>query len=110
VRAARGEIFDVAVDLRRNSPSFGKWVGCVLNDQNKRQLWIPPGFAHGFAVLSPEAEVLYKATDYYAPIYDRTLLWNDPAVGIDWPLTSPPLLSPKDQGGLPLAESEVFDF
>ncbi|MBE9204621.1 dTDP-4-dehydrorhamnose 3,5-epimerase [Synechocystis salina LEGE 06099] len=110
VRATRGEIFDVAVDLRRNSPSFGQWVGYVLNDHNKRQLWIPAGFAHGFAVLSPEAEVLYKATDYYAPTYDRTLLWNDPAIGIDWPLTTPPLLSPKDQRGLRLAEAEVFDF
>ncbi|AIE75196.1 MULTISPECIES: dTDP-4-dehydrorhamnose 3,5-epimerase [unclassified Synechocystis] len=109
VRAARGEIFDVAVDLRRSSPSFGHWVGCILSAENKRQLWIPPGFAHGFSVLSPQAEVLYKATDYYAPNHERTLLWNDPYLNIDWQLKETPILSSKDQQGIPLEKAEVFE-
>ncbi len=109
VRVARGEILDVAVDLRRSSPSFGQWVSCVLSAENKRQFWIPPGFAHGFSVLSKEAEVLYKASDYYAPDYERTLLWNDATVNIDWQLKETPILSGKDQQGICLQEAEVFD-
>jgi dTDP-4-dehydrorhamnose 3,5-epimerase len=110
VRAGVGSVFDVAVDLRRNSPSFGRWVGCLLSAENKRQLWIPPGFAHGFLVLSPAAEFLYKTTDYYAPQYERTLLWNDSEIGIDWPLKDKPLLSPKDAAGKPLKAADYFDF
>jgi dTDP-4-dehydrorhamnose 3,5-epimerase len=111
VRAIFGEIFDVAVDLRRNSPTFGRWEGIVLSAENKKQLWIPPGFAHGFYVLSEWAEFFYKVTDYYAPNWERCLLWNDPAVGIEWPLVSgqPPLLSEKDLHGKLLSEAEVFD-
>jgi dTDP-4-dehydrorhamnose 3,5-epimerase len=100
VRVACGEIFDVAVDVRRDSPSFGQWTGQVLSEDDRRQLWIPPGFAHGFLVLSEFADVLYKATDYYAPQHERCIAWNDPAIGIAWPLAGPPVLSPKDaQGG-----------
>ncbi|NJL83738.1 MAG: dTDP-4-dehydrorhamnose 3,5-epimerase, partial [Chloroflexaceae bacterium] len=99
VRAIRGAIFDVAVDLRAYAPTFGQWTGCELSADNKRQLWVPPGFAHGFLVLSPEAEVLYKTTDYYAPQYERYLLWNDPELQIDWPLSAAPILSEKDQRG-----------
>jgi dTDP-4-dehydrorhamnose 3,5-epimerase len=111
VRAVVGEVFDVAVDLRRNSPTLGKWVGMHLSAANKRQLWIPPGFAHGFYVLSEWAEVLYKTTDYYAPEWDRTLLWNDPSVGIAWPLINGqlPTVSEKDARGLPLSEANLFD-
>jgi dTDP-4-dehydrorhamnose 3,5-epimerase len=111
VRAVAGEIFDVAVDLRRRSPTFGRWAGVTLSTENKKQLWIPPGFAHGFYVLSDWAEVFYKATDYYAPQWERRLLWNDPALGIRWPLKDgrQPLLSPKDAQGTPLAQAEVFD-
>jgi dTDP-4-dehydrorhamnose 3,5-epimerase len=111
VRAVVGEVFDVAVDLRRNSPTLGKWVGMHLSAANKRQLWIPPGFAHGFYVLSEWAEVLYKTTDYYAPEWDRTLLWNDPSVGIAWPLINGqlPTVSEKDARGLPLSEADLFD-
>lgn len=109
VRVATGEIYDVAVDIRRNSPTYGKWVGIRLNTDNKRQLWIPPGFAHGFYVISETADVLYKTTDYYAPQHERTILWNDPDLNIHWPLTThEPMLSTKDQAGQPLAEAEVF--
>jgi len=106
VRAAVGEVFDVAVDLRRNSPTFGKWVGQNLSAENRRQLWIPPGFAHGFLVLSEWAEIIYKATDFYAPEWERTLLWSDPQVQIQWPVFEdfPPILSPKDAGGRTLQE------
>jgi dTDP-4-dehydrorhamnose 3,5-epimerase len=109
VRVAIGEIFDVAVDIRKNSATFGKWVGCVLTAQNKRQFWIPKGFAHGFYVLSECAEVLYKTTDYYAPQYERTLLWNDPDLAIDWSLTAEPILSAKDKAGLFFKEAELFE-
>lgn len=110
VRVVAGQIFDVAVDLRRSSPTFGQWVGEVLSAENKRQLWIPPGFAHGFYVLSEWAEVVYKASDFYAPQWERTLLWNDPAVGIEWPLEGSPelLISEKDRAGLPLAQAETY--
>lgn len=109
VRAARGAIFDVAVDLRRSSPAFGRWFGVELTEDNHRELWVPPGFGHGFLVLSDYADVLYKATDYYAPEHERSLLWNDPAVGIDWPLHgAEPLLSAKDAAGLRLADCEVY--
>jgi dTDP-4-dehydrorhamnose 3,5-epimerase len=111
VRVIAGEIYDVAVDLRRASPTFGKWVGYHLSAENHLQIWIPPGFAHGFYVLSKGAEVSYKTTDYYAPQFERTLLWNDPAIGIEWPLLAErsPLLSAKDAQGKRLNESEVFD-
>jgi len=111
VRAVVGEVFDVAVDIRRSSPTFGQWVGVVLSAENRRQLWVPPGFAHGFYVLSEWAEIVYKVTDFYAPEWERTLLWNDPAIGIDWPLIDdkPPILSPKDAAGLPLDQAELFD-
>ncbi|TWI64221.1 dTDP-4-dehydrorhamnose 3,5-epimerase [Pseudoduganella lurida] len=109
VRVTAGSVFDVAVDLRRASPTFGKWFGVELSAENKRQFWIPPGFAHGFAVTSEFAEFLYKTTDYYAPEHERALLWNDPAVGIDWPIDGVPLLSAKDQKALALADAEVFE-
>ena len=110
VRVVAGEIFDVAVDLRRSSPTFGRWVGQCLSVKNKYQLWIPSGFAHGFFVLSDWAEIVYKATDYYAPEWERTLLWNDPAIGIAWPLLEGgvPILSAKDLRGIPLAQAETF--
>jgi dTDP-4-dehydrorhamnose 3,5-epimerase len=108
VRVVAGEIFDVAVDIRRGSPTFGKWVGETLSATNKRQLWVPAGFAHGFVVLSDSAEVLYKTTDYYAPSYDRSILWNDPAIGITWPITDQPILSSKDQAGVLLADAELL--
>jgi dTDP-4-dehydrorhamnose 3,5-epimerase len=110
-RVVVGEVFDVAVDIRRSSPTFGRWVGAVLSAQNRRQIWVPPGFAHGFYVLSEWAEILYKVSDYYAPQWERTLLWNDPVIGIEWPLLSglPPALSPKDLQGLPLDQAELFD-
>ena len=108
VRVTAGEVFDVCVDLRKHSETFGHSVAVMLSAQNHRQLWIPPGFAHGFLVVSSHAEFLYKTTDYYAPEYERSLLWNDPALGIDWPLTAEPLLSAKDKVGLPLAQAEVF--
>jgi dTDP-4-dehydrorhamnose 3,5-epimerase len=108
VRVTAGEVFDVCVDLRKHSETFGHSVAVMLSAQNHRQLWIPPGFAHGFLVVSSHAEFLYKTTDYYAPEYERSLLWNDPALGIDWPLTAEPLLSAKDKIGLPLAYAEVF--
>lgn len=111
VRAVVGEIFDVVVDLRRSSPTFGRWVGVLLSAKNKKQLWIPPGFAHGFYVLSEWAEAVYKTTDYYAPEWERSLLWNDPALGIEWPLLDrrPPVLSEKDSHGKLLSEAELFD-
>ncbi len=112
VRVVRGEVFDVAVDLRRSSATFGQWVGERLSADNKRQLWIPEGFAHAFVVLTESAEFLYKTTDYYAPEYERCVLWNDPAIGIDWHgngLVGAPLLSAKDAAGLPLAQAELFD-
>jgi dTDP-4-dehydrorhamnose 3,5-epimerase len=109
VRAARGEIFDVAVDLRRSSPRFGRWTGHRLSEENKRMLWIPPGFGHGFLVLSEVAEVLYKATDFYAPEGERSILWSDPEIGIDWPqAAAPPVLSAKDAAGATLRHAEVF--
>lgn len=109
VRASLGEVFDVAVDIRKNSPYFGKWVGCLLSAENKRQLWVPPGFAHGFLVLSEVAEFLYKTTDYYAPQYERSILWNDPEIGIDWPLNGIEVkLSAKDRVGQLLKEADIF--
>lgn len=110
VRVISGEVFDVAVDIRRSSPFFGKWAGTRLSAENKKMLWVPPGFAHGFYVLSPEAESTYKCTDYYAPEHERSILWNDPAVSIDWPLIPgpPPVLSRKDEQGLYLGDAEVF--
>ncbi|MEH2214082.1 dTDP-4-dehydrorhamnose 3,5-epimerase [Nostoc sp.] len=109
IRAVVGSIFDVAVDIRKSSPTFGKWVGSELSAENKRILWIPLGFAHGFLVLSEIAEVLYKTTDYYAPQSDRTILWNDPDLAIDWPLSAPPILSAKDEAGKSFRTAEVFD-
>jgi len=108
VRVVAGEVFDVAVDLRKSSPSFGQWVGEYLSAENKRQIWIPEGFAHGFLVLSNTAEFLYKTTDYYAPEHERSLHWNDPAIGIQWPIQGKPLLAAKDAAGKLLAEAEVF--
>lgn len=108
VRVVVGEIFDVVVDIRRSSPTFGLWIGERLSADNKHQLWIPPGMAHGFLVLSEAAEVLYKTTDYYAPACERTIRWNDPDLNIAWPLTTPPTLSPKDQAGALLKDAEVF--
>jgi len=108
VRVVAGEVFDVAVDLRKSSPSFGRWFGTHLSAQNQRQLWIPEGFAHGFVVLSESAEFLYKTTDYYAPEYERSLLWNDPELGIEWPFDEPPQLSAKDQAGKRLSDAELF--
>ena len=108
VRVVAGEVFDVAVDLRRSSPTFGRWVGERLSAANQRIMWVPEGFAHGFLVLSESAEFLYKTTDYYAPEHERTLLWNDPALGIAWPLEGAPLLKPKDAAGTPLANAESF--
>ena len=103
VRAVVGEVFDVAVDIREGSPTYGKWVGEVLSAENKRQMWIPPGFAHGFFVLSEYADFLYKATDYYAPEFERGILWNDPNLAITWPLTGTPVVSAKDAQNAPLA-------
>lgn len=108
VRVVSGEVLDVAVDIRKSSPTFGQWVSCILSEQNKRQFWIPAGFAHGFVVLSETADFLYKTTDYYAPEYERSLLWNDPDLGIDWQITTEPILSAKDKSALPLKEAELF--
>lgn len=108
VRVVSGEVFDVAVDLRKSSPRFGAWTGVVLSAANKRQLWVPPGFAHGFLVMSESAEFLYKTTDYWAPEHERCLQWDDPALGIEWPLQDRPILSPKDQLGKLLKDAEVF--
>jgi dTDP-4-dehydrorhamnose 3,5-epimerase len=108
VRVVAGAVFDVAVDIRKSAPTFGKWVGCLLSAENKRQLWVPVGFAHGFVVVSQTAEVLYKATDYYAPGQERCILWNDPDLAINWELTAPPVLSAKDQAGQPFKAAELF--
>lgn len=108
VRVTRGEVLDVAVDIRRSSPHFGQWVAVRLSAQNHRQLWVPEGFAHGFVVLSDFAEFLYKTTDYYTPSAERSIRWDDPTLAIDWELTEPPQLSVKDQAGTLLAEAEVF--
>jgi dTDP-4-dehydrorhamnose 3,5-epimerase len=108
LRVTAGEVFDVAVDLRRSSPTFGKFAGIVLSAANKKQLWIPEGLAHGYLVLSEAAEVLYKTTDYYSPEDERCLIWNDPDVGIDWPKDGAPILSAKDRLGLPLSKAEIF--
>ncbi len=109
VRVVAGEVYDVAVDLRRASPTFGKWVGFTLSAENKRIAWIPPGFAHGFCVTSASAEFLYKATDYYSPEHERSLLWNDPALGIPWPLHgAEPQLAAKDRAGVLLKDAELF--
>ena len=110
LRVVTGEIFDVAVDIRKHSPTFGKWFGTYLSAENKQMLWVPIGFAHGFYVTSPEAELLYKTTDYYAPQWERTILWNDPAINIQWPNQDEALsLSPKDEAGNLLSESEIFE-
>jgi dTDP-4-dehydrorhamnose 3,5-epimerase len=109
VRVTEGEVFDVAVDLRRSSPSFGRSVGVVLSAANRRMLWIPPGFAHGFVVLSENAAFLYKATDYWYPQHERTLFWSDPALRIDWPLAGAPTLAAKDAAGRLLADADVYD-
>jgi dTDP-4-dehydrorhamnose 3,5-epimerase len=108
VRAISGNIFDVVVDLRRSSSSFGKWISVELSSDNKRHLWIPPGFAHGFAVISESAEVIYKTTDYWRPQYERSLLWSDPNIGIEWPFKFPPILSVKDAAGKILSEADHF--
>ena len=108
VRVVAGEVWDVAVDLRRSSPTFGKWVGVTLSAANRRMLWVPVGFAHGFVVVSDGAEFLYKTTDYYAPEHERSLLWNDPALAIPWPLQGEPILKPGDANGTPLARAETF--
>ena len=109
MRVVAGEIFDVVVDLRRSSPTFGKWVGEHLSADNKKMIWVPNGFGHGFAVLSDYADFLYKTTDYWAPQHERTLLWNDPALAIAWPLAGEPILAAKDRAGKRLADAEVFD-
>ncbi|UXV18286.1 dTDP-4-dehydrorhamnose 3,5-epimerase [Pseudomonas fluorescens] len=109
VRVVSGEIFDVAVDIRKGSATFGQWVGEVLSAENKRQLWIPEGFAHGFVVLSESAELLYKSTDYYAPAHERCLAWDDPSLAIKWPIDGTPTLSDKDTKGQLLSAAEVFD-
>jgi dTDP-4-dehydrorhamnose 3,5-epimerase len=110
LRVVVGEIFDVAVDLRRNSADFGKWFGTYLSAENKQMLWVPPGFAHGFYVTSAETELLYKATDYYAPQWERTIVWNDPGLNIQWPLKGEkPILSPKDAAGSLLSAADVYE-
>ncbi len=108
VRVVSGEVYDVVVDLRRSSPTFGKSFGELLSAENRRMMWVPEGFAHGFVVLSERAEFLYKTTDYYAPQHERTLLWNDPALGIHWPFEGEALLKPNDAAGTPLAQAETF--
>ena len=108
VRLVQGEVFDVAVDIRKSSPTFGQWVGEILSAENKRQMWVPEGFEHGFIVLSDIAECLYKTTDYYAPEHERCIAWNDPAIAIQWPLAGEPVLSVKDQQGKSLAEAGHF--
>lgn len=108
VRVVVGEVLDVAVDLRKSSPNFGQWVSCLLSAENKRQFWVPVGFAHGFVVRSPVAEVLYKTTDYYAPQHERCIIWNDPDLAIAWSLTDEPILSQKDRAGVPFKTAEVF--
>lgn len=109
VRVTQGSIFDVVVDLRRSSPTFGRWVGQILSADNRAQLWIPPGLAHGFLALSEGAEVLYKTTEYWYPEHERVLLWNDPSIGIEWPIDSTPLLAGKDEAGKPFGQADLFD-
>lgn len=109
VQVLQGEIFDVAVDVRRHSPNFGRWAGVKLSETNHRQLYVPPGFAHGFCVLSESADLFYKCTDFYYPEHERTLLWNDPEIGIQWPLAGEPVLSAKDQQGTPFRDLECFE-
>jgi dTDP-4-dehydrorhamnose 3,5-epimerase len=109
VRVTAGEVFDVAVDIRRQSATFGKWVGVLLSAENKRQLWVPPGFAHGFYVLKDNTEFLYKTTDYYAPQHERCIRWDDPNIGIKWPIRTAPILSGKDKLGLALSQAKVFE-
>ncbi|MDR6207820.1 dTDP-4-dehydrorhamnose 3,5-epimerase [Paraburkholderia graminis] len=108
VRVVEGEVFDVAVDIRKSSLNFGKWVGVTLSMENHRQLWVPPGFAHGFVVLSESAQFLYKTTDYWSPEYERSIVWNDPEIGIEWPIDFEPLLAAKDAAGKTLADAEVY--
>ena len=108
VRVVQGEVFDVAVDIRKSSPTFGRWVGEILSADNNKQLWVPEGFAHGFLVLSDAAEFLYKTTDYYAPEFERSIIWNDPDIAIKWPLDVEPVLSVKDQQAKTLAIAEQF--
>ena len=108
VRVVEGEVFDVAVDIRKSSPNFGKWVGVILSEENHRQLWVPPGFAHGFVVLSESAQFLYKTTDYWFPEHERSIVWNDPEIAIEWPIDFEPLLAAKDAAGKRLAEAEHF--
>jgi len=109
IRVTAGEVFDVAVDIRRSSPTFGKWIGNKLSGENKLMMWIPPGFAHGFSVLSEYAEFLYKTTDYYSPEHERTILWNDPDLAISWQVSGEPLLSANDRASIPFKKAEVFD-
>jgi dTDP-4-dehydrorhamnose 3,5-epimerase len=108
VRVVEGEVFDVAVDIRKSSPNFGKWVGAMLSVENHRQMWVPPGFAHGFVVLSESAQFLYKTTDYWFPEHERSIVWNDPSIGIGWPIDFEPLLAAKDAAGKRLADAEVY--
>jgi dTDP-4-dehydrorhamnose 3,5-epimerase len=108
VRVCAGTVFDVAVDIRRSSTTFGRWVGMELSVEKRHMLWIPPGFAHGFLVMSDSAEFLYKTTDYWYPEHERTLLWNDPALGIEWPLDGPPIVAAKDSAGRPLASADLY--
>ena len=109
VRVVRGSVFDVAVDVRRSSPTFGRWVGVELTEDNHRQLWVPPGFAHGFVVLSESAQFLYKTTDYWYPAHERSLLWNDPEVAVAWPIDFVPQLAPKDAAGKLLRDADLFE-
>ncbi|SMG01319.1 dTDP-4-dehydrorhamnose 3,5-epimerase [Burkholderia singularis] len=108
MRVVEGEVFDVAVDIRRGSPNFGKWTGVVLSSENRRQLWVPPGFAHGFLVLSESAQFLYKTTDYWFPEHERSILWNDPDLAIDWPISGEPIVAAKDAAGVRLSEAETY--
>lgn len=109
VRTVRGAVFDVVVDIRKSSPAFGRWLGVTLTEDNHRQLWVPPGFAHGFVVLSDTADVLYKTTDYYAPQFERCIRWNDPTIGIEWPCPEEPHLSAKDDAAVTLQNADIFE-
>jgi dTDP-4-dehydrorhamnose 3,5-epimerase len=108
VRVVNGEVFDAVVDLRKSSPTFGRWVGVTLSAENANMMWVPAGFAHGFLVLSEWADFLYKTTDYWYPQHERTLLWNDPAVGVEWPFDGTPFMNPKDANGTPLAQAALY--